>query len=142
MLILIGGLYLLFTKTANWRLIASSFGGAVLANLLFRTVLGIDTVPPLPWTLCSGALAYACFFMVTDPVSAPNDRPTQYIYGAFIGFMIVFFRYRAVFAGGVAFAILLGNTVGPSIEVFSKQFRAQRKARAARHRQVEGAAET
>jgi Na+-transporting NADH:ubiquinone oxidoreductase subunit B len=122
LLLILGGVYLLWTKTANWRLVASSFAGAILAAAVFRYLLGAEQVPPIAWTLFSGALVYACFFMVTDPVSAPRDKTAQYIYGAFIGVMIVFFRWKAVFAGGVAFAVLLGNTLGPSIEMLTKNY--------------------
>ncbi|MGE4489444.1 MAG: RnfABCDGE type electron transport complex subunit D, partial [Kiritimatiellales bacterium] len=48
----------------------------------------------------------------------------QYVYGAFIGTMIVFLRWKAVFAGAVAFAILLGNTLSPTLEMI---FKAQKK---------------
>jgi Na+-transporting NADH:ubiquinone oxidoreductase subunit B len=109
----------LWTKTANWRLTVSTLAGAAVAVVLFRHVLGAEMVPSVPWTLCSGAMLYAAFFMVTDPVSAPRDQRAQYIYGAFIGCMIVFLRWRAVFAGGVAFAILLGNTIAPTVEQVS-----------------------
>ncbi len=119
-LLIIGGIYLLATKTANWRLVLGSLIGAVAANVLFRNVLGADKVPPLLWSLSSGALLYACFFMVTDPVSAPKDKTTQYIYAFFIGFMIIFLRWKSIFAGAVSFAILLGNTIGPSIEMLIK----------------------
>lgn len=129
LLLLLGGIYLLWTKTANWRLVASSFGGAVAANLIFRNLFGYEQVPPLLFTLCSGAMVYACFFMVTDPVSAPKDRRAQYWYGALIGMLIVFFRWKAVFAGGVAFAILLGNTVGPTLELISKEWAGRKKAK-------------
>ena len=117
LLVLLGGAYLLWTKTANWRLVVSSLGGALAAGLVFRHLLGAEAVPAAPWLLCSGGLLYACFFMVTDPVSAPNDRRAQVLYGACIGAFIVLFRWRAVFAGGVGFAILLGNTLGPTIEM-------------------------
>ncbi|OPZ27752.1 MAG: Na(+)-translocating NADH-quinone reductase subunit B [Lentisphaerae bacterium ADurb.BinA184] len=130
LLILIGGIYLLATRTANWRLVAGSLGGAAAAALLFRHLLGVQAVPPLPWTLCSGALAYAGFFMVTDPVSAPADRRAQWIYAAFIGAMIVFLRWKAIFAGGVAFAIILGNTLGPSLDMLCR--RGAARARPAR----------
>lgn len=119
LLLLIGGVYLLWSKTANWRLTTSTLVGAAASVVLFRHVLGAEMVPPVLWTLCSGAMLYGAFFMVTDPVSAPRDRRAQVIYGAFIGFMIVLLRWRAVFAGGVAFAILLGNTVGPTVEMIS-----------------------
>ena len=129
LLLILGGVYLLWTKTANWRLVASSFGGAIAASIFFRYGLGAEKVPDPLFTLFSGAMVYACFFMVTDPVSAPRDKPTQWIYGAFIGIMIVFLRWKAVFAGGVAFAILLGNTLGPTVEMCSKQIAAWRKQR-------------
>ena len=127
-LVLLGGIYLLATRTANWRLVASSLGGAAGAVLIFRHVFGIAGVPPLAWTFCSGALLYACFFMVTDPVSAPKDRRAQYVYGALIGALIVFMRWRAVFAGAVGFAILLGNTIGPSIELLFKARSGKRRS--------------
>lgn len=129
-LVLIGGIYLLWTKTANWRLTVSTLGGAVLATVIFRHLLGADAVPPVEWTLCSGAMLFAAFFMVTDPISAPKDKTAQLIYGAFIGVMIVFFRWKAVFAGGVAFAILLGNTIGPIVEIGCKARAAKKKAKA------------
>lgn len=130
-LVLIGGIYLLWTKTANWRLTASTLGGAIAATLIFRYGLGAEKVPPVLWTLCSGAMLYAAFFMVTDPISAPKDKTAQWIYGAFIGFMIVFLRWKAVFAGGVAFAILLGNTIGPTVEMICKAQADRKKKKAA-----------
>ncbi len=127
LLVVLGGLYLLATKTANWRLPVSSLAGASGAVILFRHVLGAAAVPPLFWTLSSGALLYACFFMVTDPVSAPRDKTAQWLYGAFIGSMIVVFRWKSAFAGGVGFAILLGNTVGPAVEMGCKEYAKMRK---------------
>ena len=119
-LLLLGGLYLLWSKTAQWRLALSCLVGGAGFAALVRYGFGVEAVPPTYWALCSGGFLYAAFFMVTDPVSAPKDKTTQLIYGAFIGAMIVFFRWKAVFAGGVGFAILLGNTVGPSVEMFFK----------------------
>jgi Na+-transporting NADH:ubiquinone oxidoreductase subunit B len=126
--ILIGAAYLLWTKTANYRLMFGSLIGAVAMNLLLRNGLGIDGVPPLPFTLFSGAFLYAAVFMVTDPISAPRIPLSMWIYGIFIGAMIVFIRYKAVFAGGVAFAILLGNMIAPSLDLWIKRYRDSRKA--------------
>ena len=41
--------------------------------------------------------------------------------------MIVFFRYKAVFAGGVGFAILLGNMLAPSLDLWLKRYQASKK---------------
>lgn len=103
--------------------------GAALLCLALRHGLGIAAVPPLPFTLFSGALLYASVFMVTEPVSAPRLPSSQWIYGLFIGMMIVFFRYKGIFYGGVAFSILLGNMIAPSLDLWIKRLFPGPKAR-------------
>ncbi len=119
LLLIVGGLYLLISRTANWRLVAGSLGGATAAVVCFRHLLGADAVPPLLWSLSSGGLLYACFFMVTDPVSAPRKKPNQWIYAGFIGTMIILFRWQSIFIGGVGFAILLGNGLAPTLDLLN-----------------------
>lgn len=119
-LILIGGVYLLWTKTAQWRLTVSTLAGATLSTAVFRYALGADAVPPVLWSLCSGALLFAAFFMVTDPITAPKNKTAQWVYGFFIGIMIIFLRWKAVFIGAAAFAILFGNMLAPSLELLFK----------------------
>ncbi len=125
--ILLGAIYLLWTKTANWRLMLSSLLGAIATNLLLRNALDITAVPPLGFTLFSGAFLYATVFMVTDPISAPRLKESMWPYGFLIGALIVFFRYKAVFAGGVAFAILIGNMFSPSLDLWIKRWQARKK---------------
>jgi len=120
-LLILGALYLLVTGTASWRLQLSSLAGAAVTVLVLRHGFGVTAVPPLLWSLSSGALLYGCFFMVTDPVSAPKDKTTQLLYGAFIGAMLIFLRWKAVFSGALGFAILLGNTLGPSLEMLIRR---------------------
>lgn len=128
LIIIISGIYLVLTKTAAWRLMVSTLGGAVILSVFLRYGAGIHAVPAVPFTLLSGALLYAAIFMVTDPISAPKDSLAQWIYGIFIGIMIVFFRYKSIFAGGVAFSILLGNTMAPSLDYWLKRARNRKKA--------------
>ncbi len=126
LVIILSAIYLIYTKTAQWRLIVATLTGAVVLNIILRHFLGIAAVPPILFTLFSGAMLFAAVFMVTDPVSAPKLPLSQWIYGIFIGMMIVFFRYKAVFAGGVAFSILLGNTIAPSLDLWIKRFQAKK----------------
>jgi Na+-transporting NADH:ubiquinone oxidoreductase subunit B len=127
--LIIGGVYLLITKTAQWRLVLSTLAGAFFINVLLRYIMEIDGVPQLSFTFFSGALLYAAFFMVTDPVSAPKKPLSQWVYGIFIGMMIVFLRYRSIFAGGVAFSILLGNSLSPSLDMWVKKIRSRKRDR-------------
>jgi Na+-transporting NADH:ubiquinone oxidoreductase subunit B len=125
--IIAAAVYLIATKTAQWRLTVATLLGATGITLLLRHGLGIDAVPPLLFTLLSGALLYGAVFMVTDPVSAPKLPPSQWIYGIFIGCVVVFFRYRSIFAGGLGFSILLGNMLAPTLDLWIKRFRAVKK---------------
>ncbi|HDQ40215.1 MAG TPA: RnfABCDGE type electron transport complex subunit D [Desulfonatronum sp.] len=119
--IFLGAGYLLFTKTAQWRLMIPPILGAAMLCLALRHGLGIEAVPSLDFTLFSGGLLYAAVFMITEPVSAPKLSKSQWIYGLFIGMMIVFFRYKGIFYGGVAFSILLGNMLAPSLDLWIKR---------------------
>lgn len=123
--ILMSAAYLIVTKTAQWRLMAATVLGAVVLNIVLRHVAGMEGVPPLPFTLFSGALLYGAVFMVTDPVSAPKLPLSQWVYGLFIGVMVVFFRCAGIFAGGVAFSILLGNMLAPSLDLWIKRARTE-----------------
>jgi Na+-transporting NADH:ubiquinone oxidoreductase subunit B len=125
--IILGGIYLLWTKTANYRLMAGTLIGAIGLNVILRNLFGLEDVPPVLFTLFSGAMLYSAVFMVTDPVSAPKMKQSMWIYGIFIGAMIVFFRYKAVFAGGVAFAVLMGNMLAPSLDLWIKRYQARKK---------------
>lgn len=129
--IILSALYLIITKTAKWQLMLSTILGACLLNIILRNLAGIEAVPPLDFSLFSGALLFAAVFMVTDPVSAPNQPASQWIYGLFIGAMIIFFRYKSIFAGGVGFSILLGNMLAPSFDYWIKKYKNRKKEQAA-----------
>jgi Na+-transporting NADH:ubiquinone oxidoreductase subunit B len=129
LLILLGAIYLLATRTANWRLMLGPLLGATVACLALRHVARVEAVPPLLFTLGSGALLYGAVFMVTEPVSAPKKKPSIWIYGLLIGALIVFLRWKAQFAGAVAFAILIGNIVGPSLDMAAAAWADRRKTR-------------
>ena len=134
LLIALAAVYLLVTRTANWRLMASAAAGLVFANVLFRNVLGFDgvgEVPPVAWQLASGTTIYAVVFMVTDPVSAPKKRPAQLAYGFLIGLLIVVLRWRGVFVAAATFSILLGNMVGPLLDIAATAWQARGKTPAA-----------
>ncbi|KKK77362.1 hypothetical protein LCGC14_2854370, partial [marine sediment metagenome] len=128
--ILAAAAYLLWTKTANWRLMLSPLAGVIAANLLFRNVLGfggLGEIPPLDWQLLSGTTLFVLVFMVTDPVSAPKRRPAQFAYGLLIGVLIVLLRWRGIFVAAATFAILLGNLVGPLLDLAAEWWAAARK---------------
>ena len=106
-LILIAAVYLIATKTAQWRLMASTFLAAfALHSVLYFT--GLSAMVP-HFAVLSGSLIYVAVYMTTDPVTAPNKPGSQWLYGVIIGGTTVLIREFAGFPEGTSFGILLGN---------------------------------
>ena len=114
-LLIIGGLYLVVKKIANWRLIIGFFVVYIVFQTVMHWLLPVSVFNPL-FALFSGGALLGGFFMVTDPVSAPKTRPAQWIYAALIAIFAILIRSFSLFAGGLMFAILLGNMFGPIID--------------------------
>ena len=111
-LLFAGGLFLLFTRVANWRITLSMIASvAVVAWLFHGRNPGRFASPAI--SLLSGGLLYGAFFMATDPVSGPLSRLGKWIYGAGIGATAILIRNLGVFTDGVAFGVLILGTFMP-----------------------------
>ncbi len=107
-LILAAAIYLIATKTAQWRLILSTvLGGGVLCAAFW--LLKLPGALP-PQSLLAGSFLFVAVFMSTDPVSAPKKKGAQWAYGLLIGSCIVIIRTFSAFPEGTSFGLLLGNT--------------------------------
>ena len=120
LLIILSAVYLLWTKTANWRLMLGGFLGLLGGSVLFHYILGLTGlggVPPLVFTLFQGTTLYAIVYMVTEPVSAPKRKAAIWVYSILIGFLIVLLRWKGIFVAAASFAILLGNIIAPLLDI-------------------------
>ncbi len=108
-LILIAAIYLIVTKTANWRLILSTFASAAVFTFALY-LFGLSRALPPVAALMSGSLLFVAVFYATDPVSAPKRSGAQWLYGIIIGSTTVLVRTFSLFPEGTSFGILLGNT--------------------------------
>lgn len=130
LLMLLGGAYLVFTKTADWKIIAATLCGFLSASYLFF-FLGSATTPQPLWGLFSGGLLFGAVFMATDPISAPKTKEARWAYGLLIGVITVIIRSFSLFSGGVMFAILIANTFAPLLDEIVKALKAKPSAQAA-----------
>ena len=126
-LILLAGAYLIYTKTASWKIMASVAGSGIVFTLLFQ-MLGASEVDPL-FALLSGGFLFGTVFMATDPVSAPMKDPAKIAYGILIGFVTVVIRTFSLFTEGMMFAILIANSFAPLIDLNVKNWQAKQKAK-------------
>ncbi len=114
LLILVCGLYLVVRKMMNWRITFSILATAAAFSWVFHLVDPAQYPDPV-FMLGAGSLMLGAVFMATDMVSSPETRMGVWIYGAFIGFMVVIIRLFGGLPEGVMYAILLGNAVSPLI---------------------------
>jgi Na+-transporting NADH:ubiquinone oxidoreductase subunit B len=120
-LIIFGGVFLLFTRIASWRTVVSMLGSFVILTAALD--LGGAVSYPMPgvfapviWHLFAGGLLFGAFFMATDPVTGPTTNAGKWFYGIIIGSTTVLIRNFTGYVEGVTFAILLGNIVAPIID--------------------------
>ncbi len=127
-LIIIAGIYLLYKKVAAWQTMAAVFIGFTLANTFFY-LIGSPSIPNPIFGIFSGGFLFGMVFMATDPVSSPRTKGGKWIYGILIGIVTVVIRGYALFAGGMMFAILVGNTFAPLIDEIVRYVNKVRKER-------------
>lgn len=129
LLILIGGIYIVYKKAANWKIVVGSIG----SFLILQTILWISGVEaainPL-YALLSGSFLLGAFFMVTDPISSSQSTDLgRWIYGILFGLMTVTIRVFSSWSEGVTFAILLVNMFGPLFDHYFKLLNSRKKAK-------------
>lgn len=115
LVILIGGIYLFWTRTASRTIILSLVVTyAVLNQVLYA--FGVAPVPGALPAVLGGGFLFGAFFMATDPVSAPRTEQAKIIYAILIGIFATIIRNFSIFNGGLMFAILIGNMFAPILD--------------------------
>jgi len=128
-LILLGGLYIVYKKTASWRLVMSCILGGITSSGILR-LAGFSQIPDPLTTLIAGSFLFGAFFVVTEPVSGAKTKTGQWIYGLTIGALIVVLRGFSSFSEGVMFSVLIMNAFVPFLDQTVQQARAKKKAKA------------
>lgn len=127
-LILLGGLFLVFSKIASWRIMLSAVIGSLLMGWIFNVVVDTGIIGETStfyglmsfeyWQhLLVGGLAFGIVYMATDPVTGSQTNRGKWIYGFLIGFISVMIRvFNPAYPEGVFLAILLMNVFAPTID--------------------------
>jgi len=112
LLLILGGLYLLYRGIIDWRIPAFYLGTVAVMT----AVLGQDPV----FHLLAGGLLLGAFFMATDMVTTPVTRTGKIIFGIGAGILVVLIRLYGGYPEGVLFSILLMNTFTPIIDKYTR----------------------
>ncbi|GHU44322.1 electron transport complex subunit D [Spirochaetia bacterium] len=105
LLILVGGLFLLVTKTIDWRapvaLICTSF--------IASAALGMNPV----LSVLSGGVVFGAVFMATDYTTTPVTEGGKIIFGIGAGLIAILIRKFGNYPEGASYGILIMNMVVP-----------------------------
>ncbi len=110
LLLILGGLYLIYREIIDWRVPVFYLGTVALMTM----VLGADPI----FHLLSGGLMLGAFFMATDLVTTPITKTGRAIFGIGAGVLVVIIRIFGGYPEGVLFSILLMNIFTPIIDKF------------------------
>jgi len=127
LLILLGGIYLIYKKAAPWRLAVSCLIGGVLVSTLLHS-LGLAAVPSALVTVLSGSFLFGSAFVVTEPISGAKTEYGQWIYGCMVGGLTVVLRGFSNFPEGIMFSILIMNAFVPLIDQAVRRTQVAKKA--------------
>ncbi len=107
LMLLIGGLYLIFRKVISWHIPVAYIGSVAVLTFLFPR--GNDPMTFMLYNVLGGGLFLGAFFMATDYVTSPVTKKGQLLFGLGCGLLTVFIRYYGSYPEGVCYSILVMN---------------------------------
>jgi len=127
LLIILGGLYIIWKKSADYRFVVSGLAGFLLLQLIVFTAGAENALHPLH-ALFSGSFLFGLFFFITEPVSGSQTNEGKWIYGFFYGALVVVIRSFSVWREATMFAVLLANVFAPIMDFAVRERKKKRKA--------------
>ncbi|MFI3318723.1 MAG: RnfABCDGE type electron transport complex subunit D [Rikenellaceae bacterium] len=123
LLLLLGGVYLLWRKVISWHIPVAMLLTMALVALIVGAASGLKGAEivefPLFHLLAGGAILGAVY-MATDYVTSPMTHKGMIIYGVGIGLITMSIRLWGAYPEGVSFAILVMNACVPLINKYVK----------------------
>lgn len=114
-LLILGGLYLLFRGVITYRVPTFYIGTVALLSFF---LYGFD-IELVAYLLLGGGLMLGAFFMATDYSSSPTNPKGQIIFAIGCGILTVIIRRFGGYPEGVSYSILLMNVAAPLIEKYT-----------------------
>jgi len=129
---LLGGLFLVWSGMASWRVMLGAFIGLVLMSLACNAIAPDHELFSLPWfwQLILGGFVFGTVFIATDPVAGPMTDPGRWGFGLLVGALTVLIRVgNPSHYEGVIFAILLASMFSPLIDYVVTEMNIRKRRR-------------
>ena len=116
--IILAGAYLVYKKVIDWVIPVVSIGTIGVLATIFSVMGGFDMDFVIVHVL-SGGLVFGAVFMLTDPVTNPNNRQGKVIFAIVFALLTFLIRAKASLPEGVVFSILIVNMLVPLIDRYT-----------------------
>ena len=128
LLIIIAAIYLIYTKTASWRIIVSVIVSYLGLQTIFWAAGVAGAYDPFR-ALLAGSILYGAVFMATDPVSSSQTTERgRVLYGILIGLVTVVIRTFSVWPEAITFSILIANMFAPLLNYVIREQMKKKKS--------------
>jgi electron transport complex protein RnfD len=108
LLILIGGIYIIYKRYARWRIPLS----IITTVGIFALIMGDN---PL-FHIFTGSVMLGSFFYAVDPMTSPRFPKAQIVFGIGIALILMAMRFWGWLAEGMAFGVLIMNIFVPLLD--------------------------
>ncbi|MFO7888395.1 MAG: RnfABCDGE type electron transport complex subunit D [Eubacteriales bacterium] len=113
-LLIIGGLYLLYRGVISWKIPVSYIGTVAVIAFIYEGSLLMTA-----YHVFGGGLILGAIFMATDYASSPVTSKGKFIFGIGAGILTMLIRIFGATPEGVSYSILLMNAATPIIEKYT-----------------------
>ncbi|WP_028574132.1 RnfABCDGE type electron transport complex subunit D [Desulfonatronovibrio hydrogenovorans] len=113
--LLIGGIWLIVTRTIFWHLPLAMFAGVAAFSAVFWQLNPHEYPSPM-FHLLAGGTFIAAFFLATDFSSSPVTKPGMVAFGIFAGILTVILRTWSQWTEGVYFAVFMASLLTPLMD--------------------------
>lgn len=114
LLLILGGIYLLYRGVIDWRIPLSYIGTVAVLALVFD-----GGFTNMLYHIFAGGLMLGAFFMATDYASSPVTPRGRIIFGIGAGLLTILIRLKGGYPEGVSYSILLMNLAAPLIDKYT-----------------------
>ena len=117
-LILVLGLFLIFTKTIDWKA-PFAFLLSMFALAYGGFYFGLEGFNEPYLALLVGNVVFASIFLITDKPTLPVKTLARFIYGFLFAFFTILIRVYAAWPEGILFAMIIVNTLSPLMDAMA-----------------------
>ena len=115
LMLLLGGLYLIWQKVISWRIPVSFLAGILFFSTIFWIIDPQANASPF-FHLFAGGTFFVAFFLATDYPSSPTTPNGMLLYGFLAGILALVIRMWGEWTSGAYYAVFLISLLTPFLD--------------------------